>query len=137
MRVRDVVALYDYHYWATGRVLDTATLITPEQFAAPAPVPWRSLRGTLVHLLGGEWGWLARWEGRPAPPRPPDDASVTVDWLAERWRASEAGGRAYLASNARCATPAPAARRGSSPSGTRSSTSSTTARSIAARPPSC
>jgi len=102
MRVRDVVALYDYHYWATGRVLDTATLITPEQFAAPAPVPWRSLRGTLVHLLGGEWGWLARWEGRPAPPRPPD-----------------------------------AARRGSSPSGTRSSTSSTTARSIAARPPSC
>lgn len=97
MRVRDVVALYDYHYWATGRVLDTATLITPEQFAAPAPVPWRSLRGTLVHLLGGEWGWLARWEGRPAPPRPPDDASVTVDWLAERWRASEAGVRAYLA----------------------------------------
>ena len=97
MRVRDLEALYDYHYWANGRVLETATRITAAQFAAPAPVPWHSLRGTLVHLLGAEIGWLARWEGRPPAPRPSDDDRVTVASLTALWGESETALRAYLA----------------------------------------
>jgi uncharacterized damage-inducible protein DinB len=71
MRVRDIQALYVYHYWANGRILDTATRVTALQFAAPAPVPSGSLRGTLIHTLGAERSWLARWEGRsPHAARP-------------------------------------------------------------------
>lgn len=65
MRVSDIRTLYTYHYWATGRVLDALPRITPAQFVAPAPVPWGTLRGTLVHLLWSERNWLARWEGQP------------------------------------------------------------------------
>lgn len=97
MRVSDIQALYDYHYWANGRILDTATQITAAQFAAPAPVPWNSLRGTLVHTLGAELGWLARWEGRPPAPRPQDDGNLTVASLTAHWRESEVALRAYLA----------------------------------------
>jgi uncharacterized damage-inducible protein DinB len=97
MRVSDIRALYDYHYWANGRILDSATRITPEQFAAPAPVPGNSLRGTLAHLLGAEQNWLARWEGRSPVPRPPDDDSVTVASLTALWHDSEVALRAYLA----------------------------------------
>jgi uncharacterized damage-inducible protein DinB len=96
MRVRDIQALYDYYYWANGRVLEAATRITAEQFAAPAPVPSGSLRGTLVHILGAERSWLARWEGRSPAPRPPDDDGLTVASLTARWRESEAAVRAYL-----------------------------------------
>src|SRR3954454_24122587 len=97
MRVRDLQALYDYHYWANGRILDTATRITDEQFAAPAPVPSGSLRGTLIHTLGAERTWLARWEGRPPAPRSQDDNSATVPSLTALWRESEAAMRPYLA----------------------------------------
>jgi uncharacterized damage-inducible protein DinB len=97
MRVRDIQALYDYHYWANGRILDTATRVTDEQFAASAPVPSGSLRGTLVHTLGAELTWLARWEGRVPVPRRPDDESVTVASLAALWGETETALRAYLA----------------------------------------
>ena len=96
MRVRDIQALYDYHYWANGRILEAATRVAAEQFDAPAPVPKGSLRGTLVHLLEAERAWLARWEGRPPAPPPPDD-DVTVASLTARWRESEIAVRAYLA----------------------------------------
>jgi uncharacterized damage-inducible protein DinB len=98
MRVRDIQALYDYHYWANRRILDTATRITAEQFAAPAPVPSGSLRGTLIHTLGAERSWLARWEGRPPTPRAQDDESATVASLAALWQETETALRAYLAS---------------------------------------
>jgi uncharacterized damage-inducible protein DinB len=97
MRVRDIQALYDYHYWANGRILDTATRITPEQFAASAPVPWNSLRGTLVHLIWVEQAWLARWEGQVPVQRVHDDDRANLASLTALWRESEVGLRAYLA----------------------------------------
>src|SRR3954452_4902854 len=98
MRVRDLQALYDYHYWANGRILDTATRVTNEQFAAPAPVPSGSLRGTLIHTIGAERTWLARWESRPPVPRAQDDQSATVASLTALWGETETALRAYLAS---------------------------------------
>ena len=78
MRVGDIQTLYGYHYWANGRILDTATRITPAQFVAPAPVPWISLRGTLVHLIWVEHAWLARWEGETPIQRVHDDDRATL-----------------------------------------------------------
>jgi uncharacterized damage-inducible protein DinB len=97
MRVAEIRTLYDYHYWANGRICEAATRITPEQFVAPAPVPWGSIRGTLVHTLGAERSWLARWEGRAPPPRPADDEFPTIAAVIAAWGESEARIRAFIA----------------------------------------
>jgi hypothetical protein len=55
--------LYRYNEWARRRVLAQAARVSPEQCAAPAPVPQGSLRSTLVHTLAAEVAWRQRWEG--------------------------------------------------------------------------
>ena len=57
MNKADIVTLYDYNYWANGRILNAAARVTPEQFIAPAGLSHGSLRGTLVHTLGAEVIW--------------------------------------------------------------------------------
>jgi hypothetical protein len=36
----DVSFLFDYHYWATARVLDQADRVSPEQFSRHRPAAW-------------------------------------------------------------------------------------------------
>jgi uncharacterized damage-inducible protein DinB len=92
--------LLDYNSWATGRILDAAGRVTPEQFVAPTNATMRSLRGTLVHMLDGEWSWRLRLQGRSgAEWRPEEDLQPedfpTVAALAQRWREEERQLRAY------------------------------------------
>jgi len=97
MRAADIRSLYDYHYWANGRILAALVLVDHERFVAPAAVPWGSLRGTLVHLLWSEVNWLARWEGCPTLSPFAEEAFPTSADLSAGWRASEAAMRAFLA----------------------------------------
>ncbi|MDQ5854714.1 MAG: damage-inducible protein DinB, partial [Chloroflexota bacterium] len=60
MRATEIQQLFDYNAWANNRVLEPAGHLPPEQFAAPAPVSFGSLRGTLVHLLSAEQTWRLR-----------------------------------------------------------------------------
>ncbi len=43
MNVADVRDLFDYNYWANGRVLDAAARLSPEAFVDPATVTTRDL----------------------------------------------------------------------------------------------
>lgn len=54
MNIRDILALYDYHYWATQRILAASAQLSPEQFLVPTAHSFGSLRGTLVHTLDSE-----------------------------------------------------------------------------------
>lgn len=56
-----------------------------------------SVRDTLAHLVGGEWLWLERWNGRS--PRAMLDAEEfpTVASIEQRWRVVETSVREYLA----------------------------------------
>ena len=55
--------LYGYHRWATDRIFDTATQLTPEQFNAPGTAGRGSIRQTLVHLIQTQKGWVSWWDG--------------------------------------------------------------------------
>jgi uncharacterized damage-inducible protein DinB len=55
--------LYSYNGWATGRVLDAAEPLTPEQLHAPGQAGMGSIRDTLLHLLATHRGWLSWWDG--------------------------------------------------------------------------
>jgi uncharacterized damage-inducible protein DinB len=97
MRVADIQMLYDYNYWATGRILHTAANITDAQFATPTRFPWGSLRGTLVHILAAERYWLSRWQGMSPRPDPTRTDYPTLVALRVRWPHDEAELRSYLA----------------------------------------
>src|ERR1700683_3584063 len=56
--------LYGYNRWANEKVLAAAATLDEEKFKREMGNSCSSVRDTLVHLLGGEWIWLERWNGR-------------------------------------------------------------------------
>jgi len=63
--LEDIRLLYSYDRWANGRLLDAAADLTPEQFTRDLNGSFRSIRDTLLHILGGEWIWLEYWKRNP------------------------------------------------------------------------
>jgi uncharacterized damage-inducible protein DinB len=64
MRPEDIRLLYEYNSWANNRILDACTPLSPEGFARGLGSSFSSVRDTLVHIMGVEWLWLERWNGR-------------------------------------------------------------------------
>jgi uncharacterized damage-inducible protein DinB len=66
MNKDDIQLLYEYDRWANNRVLQAASALSDEQFTRDLGGSFRSVRDTLVHIVGGEWGWLTYWK-EPSP----------------------------------------------------------------------
>ena len=109
MKTGDINLLYEYNYWANGRILAAAAKVTAEQYAAPTSVGigHRSLRATLVHILDGEWQWRITSEGfyRNHLTEGEYDATElresqfpTFQALQERWQVEQGAMRKYLGS---------------------------------------
>lgn len=89
--------LFDYNRWANARILDRAVTVHEADYFAPRPgLSFGSLHATLVHLLGGEIRWLARWRGEPPRPRLSEADAPTFATLRERWRQVEADQRQFV-----------------------------------------
>jgi uncharacterized damage-inducible protein DinB len=58
----DIQLLFEYDRWANRRVLRAVSALSTEQFTRDLGGSLRSVRNTLVHILGGEWGWLTYWK---------------------------------------------------------------------------
>jgi uncharacterized damage-inducible protein DinB len=64
----DIQLLFAYDRWANRRVLRAAAALSDEEFTREVGGGFGSVRDTLVHILGGEWGWLTFWkEASPGP----------------------------------------------------------------------
>ena len=61
----DIQLLYEYDRWANRRVLKAASTLSLEQFTRDMSGSFRSVREILLHILGGEWIWLAYWKNPP------------------------------------------------------------------------
>jgi uncharacterized damage-inducible protein DinB len=61
MTREDIRLLFEYDRWANQRVFQAAAALTPEQFTRDLGGSFRSVRDTLVHIVGGESGWLTYW----------------------------------------------------------------------------
>ncbi len=66
MNKEDIQLLYEYDRWANNRILQAASALNAEQFTRDLGGSFRSVRDTLVHIIGGEWGWLTYWK-EPSP----------------------------------------------------------------------
>ncbi len=80
-----VRTMYEYNAWANQRILDTTAQLSPAQCRAPGGASFDSIHDTLVHTMGAQWLWLARWQGTsptamPGPEAFPDLAAIRARW---------------------------------------------------------
>lgn len=80
MTVDDIQRLFEYDRWANKRILEAAGALSGEQFTRDLGGSFRSVRDTLLHIIGGEWGWLTYWR---AP-------SHSAAFLADLWERHDA-----------------------------------------------
>ena len=73
----DIQLLYEYDRWANNRVLLAVAALSTEQFTRDLGGSFRSVRDTLLHIIAGEWGWLAYW-------KQPSDSSAFLADLRKR-----------------------------------------------------
>jgi len=80
MTKEDIQLLFAYDRWANRRTLRAVSALSNEQFIRDLGGGFRSVRGTLVHILGGEWGWLTFWK----------EASPGASFLTDLWARHDA-----------------------------------------------
>jgi uncharacterized damage-inducible protein DinB len=77
MNKDDIQLLYKYDRWANNRVLQEVAALSTEQFTRDLGGSFRSVRDTLLHIIAGEWIWLAYW-------KEPCDSSAFLTDLRKR-----------------------------------------------------
>jgi uncharacterized damage-inducible protein DinB len=93
-----ILFIYGYNNWANLRVLDTVEKISQEQFLAGTGYSTSepSIRDTLVHTMGAQEIWLARWGGvSPTRLLDPKDFG-TVALIRQYWDEVEQHTRGFL-----------------------------------------
>ncbi len=77
----DIQLLFEYDRWANHRVFQAASALSAEQFTRDLGGSFRSVRDTLVHIVGGESGWLRCWKERSPSAAFIDDVWARQDEL--------------------------------------------------------
>ncbi|MBV8878344.1 MAG: DinB family protein [Planctomycetaceae bacterium] len=74
-----------YTRWADARMLDAASTLTPEQYTKDLGSSLKSVRDTLVHIVGAQWLYLSRFKGEsPKAGWSPADYPGVAE-LRDRW----------------------------------------------------
>ncbi len=77
MELNDIRRLCRYDAWANARFLEVIERLTEPQLARPLTSSFPTVRDTLAHIVGSDWIWLERFEGR-SPTAQPDWARTPV-----------------------------------------------------------
>ena len=89
MNIDEIRTLYDYNTWANLRVIAIARLLNRHEFTQDLGTSYRSVQGTLVHILHGEWLWLQRWQGESPKQIFASEDFADVTALEARWQIVE------------------------------------------------
>ncbi|MBI4167146.1 MAG: DinB family protein [Acidobacteria bacterium] len=90
--------LYDYNFWARDQQLAVCEKLSEEQLSRPLGASFGSLLDTLKHLLGAEWVWMERFDGRDARSVPWYKETSSMGLLRVRWALVEADLRRFVES---------------------------------------
>jgi uncharacterized damage-inducible protein DinB len=85
MTPEDVRLLYEYNHWANDRMLDACGVLSVEEFTRELGSSFSSVRDTLAHIMGVEWLWLERWNGRMPTNLLPSTGFPDLDIIRQRW----------------------------------------------------
>lgn len=96
MNTAEIRTLYAYNRWANHRALKTSRALKWQDVVRDLGASHGSIRGTLVHVIWGEWLWLRRWRGES--PMQVFAAEEFSDWAAleSQWSAVEEEQNAFL-----------------------------------------
>lgn len=83
MNGEEVRTLIAYSQWANRALLGATRALTADEFSRDLRTSHGSVRGTLVHIIGGEWKWLELWKGQTS--KQINDAFLD-HWYSERFR---------------------------------------------------
>jgi uncharacterized damage-inducible protein DinB len=97
MTPEQIQLLYEYNAWASHRLLDACAALTEEQFTRSNGSSFPSVRDTLVHIMGAEWVWLERWQGRLDVTLPSASDSPGLADIRRRWAQLERDLLAFVA----------------------------------------
>jgi uncharacterized damage-inducible protein DinB len=96
MDIQDMQLIYDYNYWANGKILAASAKVTEEQFLAPAEFPRGGLRETLLHIVDAEYGWRGFFEANTFSEDLKAEDFPTFQSLEKKFHEEEKSMRAYL-----------------------------------------
>ena len=57
-----------YNQWANGRVYDAASLLSDEEYRCDTGAFFKSMMGTLNHIVAGDRIWMKRFTGEGEAP---------------------------------------------------------------------
>lgn len=91
----DILRIHlDYTAWASGRLMETAIALPPEDLRRNFGTADKTLMGTLVHVFGADRIWVARVQGE-ANPQPPGAEYHDPTVLAPAWQSVAEGWKAW------------------------------------------
>ena len=81
---------YAYNSWAASRLLDSLESLTAAELVAPGCSGHGSIRDTLAHFMGTQWGWVSWFDGsltmsQAYALRIPGDSLDTIAAARNRW----------------------------------------------------
>lgn len=83
--IEELRSLYDFNRWANVHFLDALDELSDEEFERELGGSFPSVASTLLHLLGAEWVWLARWKGSSPTSFPDATGLGSVAAVRGRW----------------------------------------------------
>ena len=96
MNIQDIKFIYDYNYWANGKILAAASKVTQEQFVAPSEFPRGALCHTLLHIVDAEYDWHGFFEGNIFNEALKLEDFPNISSLEKKFHEEEQAMRAYL-----------------------------------------
>lgn len=96
MNIQDIQFIYNYNYWASGKILAAASKVTLEQFLAPADYPFGGLCGTMLHVVDAEYGWRGLFDSNTFNEDLKIEDFPTFSSLEKKFHEEEQSMRAYL-----------------------------------------
>ena len=85
MNCDEIRLLYDYNSWANAGTLEACGALDLELLTRDLASSHRSVRDTLAHIMGAEWVWLERWNGRVPTALPAGESFPDLESLRRRW----------------------------------------------------
>jgi uncharacterized damage-inducible protein DinB len=96
MKKDEIEGLVQFNAWANGKVLAVVETLSAEQFTQGLGSSFSSVRDTLTHIMGVEWVWLERLQGRSPAAIPAAKEFADIASLRVRWTQIEKSFREYM-----------------------------------------
>lgn len=91
-----ILKLYDYHHWATDRILDALAPVSAEQLDRQWGGSFGTGRALLRHVVGVERLWCDRWNGNSPKALPDYPAKSAGDAFRAEWERIKGDQRRFL-----------------------------------------